>query len=218
MGQQGASPGTRDTHASSPAPSRDTGSATPASGAFGYRVDPVIAGRYGVREEVAWADTGPGRRPAIFLLGVQRVEFEADATPADHARFEAAFGATLGPQIVLPAAPDGSVPAKPTSGYEVTFDPRKTSLEGFVALGAELMPGGSLVFSSESAAKVMFQILRIRKRASEFKVRFMGINSVGCIPEDCGPDGGPTPAYPSVAPPPVPTPTPADPHGVSHTG
>ena len=167
---------------------------------FAYTIDPVIAGRYGAGEAVAWGATGEGRRPTIMLLGPQRVEFQPYATEADLQRFQEAFQASIAKREILPATPDGSIPAKATNAYLMTFGTEGLSLDGLDALAEATGYRGSLVFSSEHAAKVFYQMLRAKDEAAAYKVRVIGFNALFCVPEDCGPDDGPVPSYPPVEP------------------
>jgi hypothetical protein len=179
----------------------------PTTNYFDYRIDSTIRGRYGTTGEVAWHDVGPGR-PSILLLDEVSVTFQAGATPADIDRFAAAFDAVVpGPQVI-PGTPDGAVPPRVTSDYRIKFRPENVSLAPLDAmLETTGVISGGWVFSSEAAAKTLLQVLRVKQQADQYKVAFIGFSAAMCVPEDCGPDGHPTPAYPSTEPRPTPTPT-----------
>jgi hypothetical protein len=175
---------------------------------FAYTVDPMIVGRYGTTGEVAWADAGAGHRPSISLLGEQMIAFNPGTPDSEVRRFTRDFSATIVRRYIMPGTPDGAIPPKETDTYLMIFNPAGVSLEGFRALGAQMMPGASLVFSSENAARIFYQLLRARQLGGAYSIQSVSINAMMCIPEACGPDGGPQPLFPSVAPPPTPAPTP----------
>lgn len=190
-------------------PSGSAASSHPGTNYFDYRIDPTIAGRYGITSEVAWHGVG-AERPSMLLLGEQSVTFQPGTTAADIDRFAAAFDAVVqGPQVT-PGTPDGAIPPKATNTYRVTFRTESVSLASLDALveTTRIISGGWL-FSSESAAKTLLQMLRVKQQSTQYKVAFIGFNMAMCVPEDCGPDGLAVPTYPSTEPLPTPTPTPA---------
>jgi hypothetical protein len=188
-------------------PSGTAASGHPGTNYFDYRIEPTIAGRYGLTGEVAWHGIGP-ERPSMLLLGEQSVTFQPGTTAADIDRFAAAFDAVVQGRQVLPGSPDGAVPPKPTDIYRVTFRTEHVSLASLDALveTTRIISGGWL-FSSEAAAKTLLQMLRVKQQADQYKVAFIGFNMAMCVPEDCGPDGLAVPTYPSTEPLPTPTPT-----------
>jgi hypothetical protein len=189
-------------------PSGVAASGHPGTNYFAYRIDPVIAGRYGTTGEVAWHGVGAGR-PSILLLDEVSVTFQAGTTAADIDRFAAAFDAVVpGPQVI-PGTPDGAVPPRVTNDYRVKFRPENVSLaslDGMLETSGVI--SGGWVFSSEAAAKTLLQMLRVKQQADQYKVAFIGFSMAMCVPEDCGPDALPVPAYPSTEPVPTPTPSP----------
>jgi hypothetical protein len=188
-------------------PSGSAASSHPGTNYFDYRIEPTIAGRYGITSEVAWLGIG-AERPSMLLLGEQSVTFQPGTTAADIDRFAAAFDAVVqGPQVT-PGTPDGAIPPKATNTYRVTFRTESVSLASLDALveTTRIISGGWL-FSSEAAAKTLLQMLRVKQQATQYKVAFIGFNMAMCVPEDCGPDGLAVPTYPSTEPLPTPTPT-----------
>jgi hypothetical protein len=180
----------------------------PGTNYFDYRIDPVIAGRYGITGDVAWLGVGADR-PGILLLDEVSVTFQPGTTAADIARFAAAFDAVVPAPQVIPGTPDGAVPPRVTNDYRVKFRPENVSLAPLDAmLETTRVISGGWVFSSEAAVKTLLQMLRVKQQADQYKVAFIGFSMATCIPEDCGPDALPVPAYPSTEPVPTPTPTP----------